>query len=78
MPARVLFAAGHKREESQTREHGPGSILAIEPEQRALRWELTRREIATNGSKCLSQFLAVAPVAFVPKTAEPTFSCEPG
>ena len=29
---RVVFAAGHKGEPGQVREHGPGAILAVEPE----------------------------------------------
>jgi hypothetical protein len=74
----VLFATGHKGKASQISEHGSGAILAVKPEQRALRGELIRREILTNGGESLSQLLSVASIAFVPKTAEPTFSCEPG
>jgi hypothetical protein len=29
---RVVFAAGHKSKVSQVRKHGPGAILAIQPQ----------------------------------------------
>ena len=68
---RVVFAAGHKGETTHVGEHGPGAILAIEPEQSALLWELVCREIATDGREALAQFRAVATVAAVAKRAEP-------
>lgn len=67
----VLFAARHKREASQIGEYGSCPISAIEPEQHTLLRELTCLEIACDGKEPLTQFLPVAPVAFVPKTAEP-------
>ncbi len=70
----VLFAAGHKRETGYIGEHGSGAILAVEPQQRARRFELIRREIATNGCKSLAQFLPVASVPAVAKTAEPVIA----
>ncbi len=42
----VLFAASHKGEACEIREHGPGSVLAVEPEQRASRGEVVSGEIA--------------------------------
>ena len=74
----VLFATRHKREASQVREDCSRAVLAVEPQQGMLRQELLRREVARDGGKRLSQFLSVAPVAFVAKGAEPTFSGEPG
>jgi hypothetical protein len=38
----VVFAARHKRESSQVREHSPSAVLAVEPEQGAFRQELVR------------------------------------
>lgn len=74
----VLFATRHKREASQLREDCSRAVLAVEPQQAMLRQELLRCEVARDGGKRLSQFLSVAPVAFVAKGAEPTFSGEPG
>jgi hypothetical protein len=74
----VIFATSHKGEASQVRQRSSRAILSIEPEEGALLWKLGRCEIPTNGRESLTQFLSGAPVAFVPKTAEPTFSCEPG
>src|SRR5512135_220262 len=67
----VLFATRHKREASQVRENCSRAVLAVEPQQGLFRQELLRREVARDGGKRLSQFLSVAPVAFVAKTAEP-------
>jgi hypothetical protein len=67
----VLFATGHKREACQIREHRSGPILAVKPEECALRWELIRCEIARDRSQSLAQFLPVMAVATVPETAEP-------
>lgn len=67
----VLLATGHKRESCEIREHGPGALLPIEPEQSPFLWKLVCSQIPTNGSFALTQFLPVAPVATVPKTAEP-------
>ena len=74
---RVVFAAGHKGKASQIGEDRPAAILSIEPQQRMGLWELMRREIATNGGEALTQFLPLASIPFVPKTAEPTFNCAP-
>src|SRR6266567_98513 len=84
MPARVtptglfFFPAGwvatttrHKGETCQIHKHRSRSILAIEPDQRVLRWELIRREIPRDCSQRFSEFLSIAPVAAVAKTAEP-------
>src|SRR6202011_2026541 len=43
---RVVFATHHKSKTSQVREHGPGAILPIEPEQGTLLWNLVRCEVA--------------------------------
>jgi hypothetical protein len=67
----VFFASGHKGEASQIGEHGPGAILSIKPQQGALRRKLVRREVSRDGRECLPQFLSVASVASVAKTAEP-------
>ena len=67
----VLFAAGHKGEPGQISEHSSCPILAVEPEQGSPLRELVCCEVAHDGGESLSQFLPVAPVAFVPKTAEP-------
>jgi hypothetical protein len=66
---RVVFAAGHERESCQIREHGPGAILSIEPEQGAFLRKLVCSQIPTNGREALTQFLPVAPVAAVTKRA---------
>ncbi len=73
----VLLAACHKGEASQVHQHSPGAILAIEPEQGAFSRELMRCKIPTDGREALTQFLAVASVASIAKTAEPTFNCGP-
>jgi len=65
---RVLFATGHKSEASQV----------SEPQQSALLWKLVCGKIPADGGEALAQFGSVATVAFVPKTAEPTFNCGPG
>ena len=75
---RVFFAASHKGEPGQIREHGSCPILPIEPEQSALLWELVRREVTRDRRERLSQFLPISTVAAVAKRAEPTFSCGPG
>ena len=49
----VLFAAGHKGEASQVRQHGPSAVLAIEPEQGAFLQELVCSEVATDGREAL-------------------------
>lgn len=67
----VLLATRHKGKPGQIHKHGSGPILAVESEQRALRWELIRGEIATNGCQSLAQFLPVASVPPVAKRAEP-------
>src|SRR6266566_1302668 len=67
----VLFAASHKRETSEIGEHGSRAILPVESEQRVLREELVRCEIATDSCQSLAQFLAVASVPSVAETAEP-------
>jgi hypothetical protein len=74
---RVLFAAGHKGEASEIGEGRPGAILSIEPQQRMGLWELMCHKIATNGRQALAQFLPVASITFVPKTAEPTSNRAP-
>jgi hypothetical protein len=74
----VLLTAGHKGEAGQIRKHGSCALLAIEPEERTPLRELVGPERAINGGEPLTQFLPVAPVAFVSNTAEPTFSCAPG
>ncbi len=67
---RVLFAAGHKGETRQIGEDGPGAILSIEPQQDTLLWNLVRCEVAPDRREALAQFLPVASVAAVAKTAE--------
>src|SRR5712691_2923656 len=67
----VLFATGHKGKASHIGEHSPGAILAVEPQQGALLWDLVRCEVARNRCETLAQFLSVASVAPVAKTAEP-------
>src|SRR5579875_1696961 len=68
---RIVFAARHKGESGQVREDRPCTILAVEPEQGALLWELVRREIPIDGREALSQFCSVAAVAAIAKRAEP-------
>jgi hypothetical protein len=68
---RVVFAASHKGETCQISEYGSRPILAKDMQESALRWELIRLEIATNGCQRLSQFLPVATVAPIAKRAEP-------
>jgi hypothetical protein len=67
----ILFAACHKGEASQIRQHSPSAILSIEPEQGVFPQELVRCEVARDGRETLTQFLPVAPVAPVAKRAEP-------
>jgi hypothetical protein len=67
----VLFAARHKCEAGQVREHRPGAVLAKDMEQGAFRQELVRREVARDGGERLAQLLSVPPVAAVAKRAEP-------
>jgi len=67
----VLFATGHESEASQINEYGPSPILAVEPQQGALRWELIHGEIPTNGAEPLAQFLPIATVPPVAKRTEP-------
>src|SRR5712692_5537600 len=43
---RVLLAAGYEGETCQVRKHSPGAILAIEPQQGTLGWDLVRCEVA--------------------------------
>jgi hypothetical protein len=52
-------------------QHSPGAIVAVESEQGALVRDLVRRQVTTNGRETLAQFRPVAPIAFVPNTAEP-------
>ena len=59
----VLFAARHKAEASQIGEHGPGAILAIEPQQSKSLWKLVRREVACDRRDPLAQLRSVASVA---------------
>ncbi len=70
----VLLAAGHKGKAGQIREHRSGSIQPVEPQQRPLRWELIRAEIACDRSQSLVQFLPIASVASVSETAEPVIT----
>jgi hypothetical protein len=74
----VLLASGHERETSQISEYGSGPVLSIESQERAGLWQLVCSEIPINGRQALSQFLSVAPIAPVAKTAESTFNCGPG
>lgn len=67
----VLFAARHKREADQVREHRSRAILAIEPEEGLCMRKLVGCQIATDGSERLAQFLPLAPVTAVAKGAEP-------
>ena len=67
----IVFAARHKREPSHIGEHGSVTILPIEPEQRARRFELIRCQISANGRKPLAQFFPIASVPAVPETTEP-------
>jgi hypothetical protein len=68
---RVVFAARNIGETCQISEYGSRPILAKDMQESALRWELIRLEIATNGCQRLSQFLPVATVAPIAKRAEP-------
>jgi len=70
----VLLATGHKGEACEISEHSSRAILAVEPEQRPLRWELIRREISCDRSQALAQFHTILPVAAVSKTAEPVIT----
>jgi hypothetical protein len=54
---RVVFAARNIGETCQISEYGSRPILAKDMQESALRWELIRLEIATNGCQRLSQFL---------------------
>ena len=67
----IVFATGHEREPSHISEHGSVAILPVEPQERTRRFELIRRQIATDGCKPLAQFFPLSPVASVPETAEP-------
>ena len=67
----VVFASGHEREPSQISEDGPGPVLPIESQERAGLWKLIGSEIPSKGRQALAQLLSVAPVATIPKTAEP-------
>src|SRR6266516_50397 len=67
----VLFAAHHEREACQIRQHGPGAVLPIEPEEGALLRKLVGSEVATDGREGLTKFLPVESVASVAKRAEP-------
>src|SRR5438128_4892003 len=53
------------------RQHGPGAILPIEPQQGALRRKLVHSEITTDGREGLAQFLPIESVASVANRAEP-------
>ena len=67
----VLFAARRGTEASQIRQHGPDAVGSSEPQQGAFPRELARREGRTDGPEGLTQCLPGAPVAPVPKRAEP-------
>ena len=67
----VFLATRHKGEGGQVNEHSSRPILPVKPEQRARRFELMRREIATDSCQPLAQFLPVASVPSVAETAEP-------
>jgi hypothetical protein len=67
----VLLATGHEGEASQVSQHGSGPILPVESKQAVRLWELVCSQVPTNSRETPAQFLPVAPVAFVPKTAEP-------
>jgi len=67
----VVFATHDEREASEIREHGPGAILPIEPQQRALSRKVVGSEVATDGRESLAQFLPVESVASVAHRAEP-------
>ena len=67
----VRSASGHKGEARQVGEYGPRSILSVKPEQGTRRWNLVRREVATDGCQAPPQLLPIVSVAPVPKRAEP-------
>jgi hypothetical protein len=67
----VLFAPSHKSKASKVGEHRAQAILPIKPQQGAFWWELACCEIPTNGRERLAQFLSIATVPAIAKTAEP-------
>jgi hypothetical protein len=67
----VVLATGHKPEASQIGEHSPVPLLAVEAQQRVLRWKLVPCEIPADGGEALAQFRSRQPMASVSETAEP-------
>jgi hypothetical protein len=67
----VFFAAGHKGEASEIGEHRSGAVLPIKAQKRVFLWELVGSQIPTNGGERLAQFLSIATVPAIAKTAEP-------
>src|SRR5450755_384370 len=67
----VVFATRHKSKANQVGEDCPGAILAVEPQQGKLLWEMIRCEIALNRREALAEFYSIAPVTPIAKTAQP-------
>jgi hypothetical protein len=67
----VVFASGHEGEARQIGEDRSRAILSVEAQQGERFRQLVRREVACDRGEALTQFLPVATVAPVAKTAEP-------
>jgi hypothetical protein len=67
----VIFPAHDEREACQIGDDGPRPILSIQPQKGADRRKMVGIQIASDGSQPPAQFLPVASIAFVAKTAEP-------
>ena len=67
----IVFATRHHRKSGQGGDHGSSAVLAIQPQQGARFRKLMRLQVGLDGFDRPAQFLAIASVPFVAKTAEP-------